>query len=336
MRLGVDIGFGDLKVAYRNGGGLEGFKMPTAISYAPAALSEFFDRASARGQGDGPEKQPGTVPIGNITYHYKDRDYLVGEAAKDAAFSTKDFNFMIRYAPLFAFIAVQEVQKLTGHEVDKICLGLPLSYYKTSIIKEMTPAMERITVNGTTLEIPVNFQVQGYGALIDYVESLPPEQQDEAIKELLVIDVGFNTVDFINVELGQVTPKGSGTMERDGVSKVTEELTAALQTKDFKLSPVEAADLLKNGGALRVLGTKRDYSELVRQATERYVDWLFGEIESRYSDRLVRVGKIILCGGGAHFLKHYVPAKYARLVHVPFQPEMANARGFLRLVEGEE
>ena len=113
---------------------------------------------------------------------------------------------------------------------------------------------------------------------------------------------------------------------------MTQELMISLKEKNIKLSPGEAVDLLKTG-MHKQFGKPLDFTTEVQDVTGRYADWLFGELESLYIERMMSADKIILAGGGACFLKHYLPAKYASIVHIPEEPEMVNARGFLRLME---
>ena len=314
MDIGLDIGFGDVKAAYKNGSGYKTLKYPTAIQYASTMSKECLNNFRA---GE---------------YEYKGRKYLVGEDAKKGAFSTQHFEFLKKFAPLFAFIMIDQVEKATGYRVERLGLGLPLTYYTRKNISEIQPNMEIIAVNGITREIPVSFFVQGYGVLVDYTSNFPPADWGTVIKDLLVVDVGFNTVDIINVVNGKVARKGSDTLDREGVSKMTQELMVSIKEKNIKLSPVEAVELLKTG-ILKQFGELVDCTAEVQDVTGRYADWLFSELESIYIERMMSADKIILAGGGACFLKHYLPAKYASIVHIPEDPEMANARGFLRLME---
>ena len=287
MKIGLDIGFGDVKMAYRNESGCVTLKYPTAIRYASMVSKVLLDKVMGQDKGHIRKNGKGTCQDRISEYEYHGRTYVVGDAVKKGYFPPKSIMFMRHHAPSFAFIAAQEVKKVTGREVEKIGMGLPLTYCTDKNINEMRSRMEKITVNGMVLEVPVSFYLQGYGALIDYKASLTPEELGEAARNLLVIDIGFNMLNFINIELGKVAINSTDTMYRSGVSLVTEDLTAALKSKGYNLSPVEAADLLKTG-KIKHYNHKIDCSELVRDAIERYVDWLLHEIESRYYERLKR------------------------------------------------
>lgn len=314
MRLGLDIGFGDVKIAYRNGNGLTTSKYPTAIHH--------------KARNENP------IYTTDNEYEFEGGGYVAGEAAKNGAYGTRSYTFLRKYAPVFAYIALKQLEKANGRMPEQIGIGLPLTYYSKENVADMEKRMRRFIVNQEVIDIPVTVYVQGYGVLVDYIGGFQPGERDAAAKELLVIDVGFNTVDIVNVENGKVTRQGSDTMENDGVSRMTEQIISYFRPKHFDLSPVEAAELLRTG-TVRIYGQMEDHSELVREITEEYVGWLFGEIESRYGKRIKKTGKIILAGGGAYFLRHYIPAEYASQVYIPERPEMANARGFLRIMEDD-
>ena len=201
MDIGLDIGFGDVKAAYKNGSEDKTLKYPTAIQYASKMSKECLNKFRT---GE---------------YEFDGRKYWVGEDAKQGAFSTPRFDFLKEFAPLFAFIMIEQVEKATGYRVERLGLGLPLTYYTHKNVDEMKPKMEKIVVNDVIREIPVSFFVQGYGVLVDYTSHFPPSDRGSVIKNLLVVDVGFNTVDIINVVNGKVARKGSDTLDREGVSK---------------------------------------------------------------------------------------------------------------------
>ncbi len=317
MNLGLDVGYGDVKAVYQHEGVLEMLKFPTAIAYAERGVGELSAFAE------------------DEEYEYQGKKYLVGKEALFSAFSTRSFEFMKRYSPLFVFKAVKEIHGKTGAAVTDIAMGLPLSYYTDANLKELIPLLGRIEIGRTVLEFNVRFYPQGLGVLADYRLSQAGDENRQTDRDMLIIDIGFNTVDVIAVERGRIVKGESDTLERHGISKIS--LTLAKEIKSLMqldLSEQESKDVLRRG-KIRVYGAERDLSELIRESAEKYFDWLMQEVRSKWAARIQRAEKVIIAGGGAYYLHGHIPEEYRPLIHVPDRPEYANASGFLKALDME-
>jgi hypothetical protein len=317
MKLGLDIGYGDVKAVYQYEGKLTMMKFPTAIAYAEQGVGELSEFAY------------------NEEYEYRNRRYLVGKQALFGAFSTRSFEFMRRYLPLFVFKTVKDIRERTGETVTDIALGLPLSHYTEANISALTLLLERIEVAHTVLELKVRFYPQGLGVLADYRLSEDRSVNRQTNQDMLIIDIGFNTVDVVVAERGKIIKSESETLERHGVSKITLALTREIKSlMQIDLSEQEAKDVLCLG-KIKVYGAERDLTEMIRGSAENYADWLMQEVRSKWAARIQRSERVIVAGGGAYYLKDNIPAEYRPLVHVPDLPEHANARGFFKTLNVE-
>lgn len=317
MNLGLDVGYGDVKAVYQHEGVLKMLKFPTAIAYAERGVGELSAFAK------------------DEEYEYQGKKYLVGKEALFGAFSTRSFEFMKRYSPLFVFKAVKKIHRKTGAAVTDIAMGLPLSYYTDTNIKELVPLLGRIEVGHTVLELNVRFYPQGLGVLADYRLSQTGEVNRQTDRDMLIIDIGFNTVDVIAVERGRIVKGESDTLERHGVSKISLALAKEIKARmQLDLSEQESKDVLRRG-KIRVYGAERDLSELVRESAEKYMDWLIQELRSKWAARIQRTDKVIIAGGGAYYLQEHIPEEYRPLIYVPDRPEYANASGFLKALDME-
>lgn len=312
MKLGLDVGYGDVKVVYQYEGRFSMRKFPTAVAYAERGVGELSEFAEEE------------------EYEYRGRRYFVGERAMFGAFSTRSFEFMKRYSPLFVFKTVKDLQEKTGETVTDIALGLPLSHYTEANIKDLTPSLERIAVGQTVQELQVRFYPQGLGVLADYRLSEEGSVNRQTDEDLLIIDIGFNTVDVVVAEQGKIIKGDSETLERYGVAKIALALTKEVKSQmQIDLSEQEAKDVLCRG-KIRLYGAERDLTELIREAAENYADWLMQEVRSKWVARIQRAERIIVAGGGAYYLKDHIPAEYRSITDIPDHPEYANARGFLK------
>ena len=309
MLLGLDIGFGDVKAVGENGVKI---KIPTAVAYAGEGALD-LDKFSPT----------------HREYSYSGRKYVIGETAVSRAFSTRSFDFLKRYAPLLAYKAIEELPAFPP----SMAVGLPLGYYTSGYEKDFAHAMRKIDVDGRALEMDVEVYPQGLGAFFDYCLDENGDEREGTDINGLVIDVGFSTVDVIAFENGAAVKVDSGMLERAGISKPAQDLARVLQAETtINLTEQEAKNALMKG-KLSVYGFEKDLSEIIRKVVEDYADWLMSVITSRWEDRVQRADRLILAGGGAYYLKPYIPAKYRRVLFVPDEPEFSNARGFLKALK---
>jgi plasmid segregation protein ParM len=301
--LGIDVGFGDVKVVWIEEGNFKYLKVPTAVKYAPES-SDFAQDASL--------------------YTFNSRDYIVGESAVYGAFSTRSFDFLKRYTGLF----VNHVLKTLGFNENTIGVGLPLTWYslKDEFLKELCQTV----VDGQKLDINPTLFPQAVGILLDYRLDITGQTKNDTGKNGIIMDIGFNTVDVLCFENGTAVRSDSSTLDKFGISKIINELTDSIQRKyTVSLSEQEGKEVFRNG-YITIYGHKQDISEQIRNITEKYFDELMHKIHSGWESRLQRADVLILAGGGAICLKDYLPSNYSKLIHMPEQPEFSNARGYLK------
>ena len=123
---------------------------------------------------------------------------------------------MKRYSPLFVFKAVKKIHRKTGELVTDIAMGLPLSHYTDANLKELVPLLQRIEVGREVLELNARFYPQGLGVLADYRLSQAGDVNARTDHDMIILDIGFNTVDIIVVERGRIVKGESDTLERLG------------------------------------------------------------------------------------------------------------------------
>lgn len=299
--IGIDIGFGDVKVF---GQGIQK-KFPSAIAYAKDGMADVDDYELE-------------------TYDYHDRKYIVGQDALFSldTFSTRDIEFLFRYAPLLLHYGLKNI------DATNISTGLPLSYFSRH--GEFQKVTSRITVNGITKDYSVRVFPQGVGILLDYRIDHGGKEIKGTDQELLVLDVGFNTVDIVVTHKGRAIKSECSMIERGGISKICQDLAIYLQNEmTINLSEQETKDILLRG-KLKIYGNEKDLTTVIRDITEGYVDWLMGNLKSRYEERIKRVDKLIIAGGGAYYIHGHIPDRYLNIIDIPVDPEFANARGFYK------
>lgn len=312
MDAGVDVGFGDCKAVYPSANGLGYLKFPSAVAHAENRPRYLDDLA------------------GDKAYKYEGSRYTIGESAAPYAMSTQNYEFLKRYSALLIFRTIEIIREQTSEDVSQIGVGLSLNFYEKGRV-ELRPLIEEIRVNGQEIRLMPVFCPQCYGAFCDYRLNNEGLIRPLTAQDMLVVDVGFNTVDICAITKGKISPRGSLALARRGVCIIAERLRNDLQELEICLTAQEAAEAIRTRHCL-AYGSYVDCTKSIDAASQIYSEWLLNEIASRWQDHIQRSAKIILAGGGAHLIREHFFRKYQDLVLIPDRPEFANARGYLKLV----
>jgi hypothetical protein len=160
---------------------------------------------------------------------------------------------------------------------------------------------------------------QGLGIFFDVFDKKIGE-------ELLIIDIGFNTVDYV-VVVGDIKKKGN-TLEKQGVERMIElfrnKLPAELSyLKQFQFQRL--LEVFERGYAL-VESEKVDLNGIKNKAIEEYNELLKTRLKDEIGNLLEEVEQVVIAGGGAYYLKNLRKAG----VYVPENPEFSQARGYVK------
>lgn len=315
IEVSLDLGFGDSKVVYSIGSDLSCFKFPTAITFADSHVSYLEGIARER------------------EYEYQGKRYLVGKDAVGAAFSTQRYGFISDYGPIFAFHALEQVlDRVGGGNIPSLYMGLPLSYYDRGRV-ELKPLFDCIEVNGKVFNLDSQFFPQGVGILADLRVTEEGTFRFGTDVNMLVCDVGFNTIDICVINHGQVSKKGTMTIEKQGIMRMAESIQKIIRAEhSVALTDPEAVAVIHSGKCISY-GVTLNCSEYVLEVTKNYAEWLFNELAAKHEDHIHRSQKIVLGGGGAYLLRGHIPQRYRVMTHVPEKPEFANARGYLKIMQ---
>jgi len=299
---GLDIGFGDFKGIIAGG---RKIKFPTAVAYARKSITDIGEASE--------------------TYTFIDREYLVGQEAIFNAFSTRSLEFLIKYAPLMCYKAFKDI---VG--VSHLAVGLPVGFYIAENREALSKALRSFEVNGDKKQFHVEVFPQGVGILIDYRYDHNGQEIKDTDTNGIIVDLGHFTIDVVPFERGVAVRDGSGMLEGEGISKACDELADHIQAETkVRLNEQETKDVFLKG-KLPIYGKERDFSTVIRDIVEGYIEEVINTISSRWERRIQRADKLILAGGGAYYLKQYIPSRYKDLIHIPDEPEFANARGFFK------
>jgi plasmid segregation protein ParM len=118
--------------------------------------------------------------------------------------------------------------------------------------------------------------------------------------------------------------------------KVVNYLSDLIQEKiGVGLIPHTAKWLLEKK-SLTVYGKEKNLEKTIAKLSSTYAERLFSIPEERCGERLKHLDGIILGGGGAYYIRDYIPRRLRNLTIVMEEPEFSNARGFYKTLMAKE
>lgn len=284
--LGLDIGFGDIKVIYGTSDGaiIKQFKFPSAIGVTKR--NEYVSD--------------------NRIYDYKEHAYYIGENAahtpSDNRIDISDYKNLEYYAPLFVYHALQQINDTP----DVIVAGLSKAQINNSgYFKE---ALQKFEINGAEYVFDNVFILpQGAGAklTIDKYGSHFPQEQDEFLGTTTYVgcDIGFNTLDMFMVTNGKTSPALFEGIEKEGVMKIATLVAKKVKELHGRSIGLHEAKSIIDTGKYKLRGQAHDFSEFVDDVKKAYLKDLLKLIESKYGKILDQCDFISVSGGGSAMFK---------------------------------
>jgi len=302
MKVGLDLGFGWCKVCTSEG---------------TRAVSTHFDsneQANALNSSENGYKHTCFKFPSWLAYHTSAAisemdvvtvdgiEYVVGEDAKyeRQKITISDINDLIAYFNVFKKYALQKAD--IKEDGVQIVTGLP------PIHKDKAGKLEKQGVIVTP---------QGFGIYLDVKDKVKSN-------EMLILDIGFNTVDYILVSNG-VKKKGN-TLEKQGVERMVEMFRSQIDISFVKQFPLQRIMEIFEKGYVSLEGEHIDLSHLKKRATDEYNEILKTRLKSEIGNLLDEIESIVLAGGGAYYIKNI-----RKDVYIPDTPEFSQARGYTKI-----
>lgn len=242
---------------------------------------------------------------------FEGRDYVVGYPARFCRqrVEVSDFDTLVRFAPL----VVEYVKREFGDM--PVVGGLSPKHYSRYVKDSML--QKRLSAYFEKL-LP-----QGFGVLVDVFPQLSLTEGDQVV----VVDIGFNTVDYLLVVWdGEKFQRiGLDSVEGLGVLRAVEVFKKTLPEQTGFIKDWSVSRLLKvfEEGKLSVEGEEVDLSRWKEKAVEVYRDMLLTRLKEEIGEGLVHSEYLVVAGGGAN-----LTGKLRKDCIVPPEPEFSNARGF--------
>jgi len=284
--LGIDIGFGDVKVTFGTSEGHveKQFKFTSTI---------------------GITKRNEHVKDSRI-YDFRDHSYYVGENAlhlpSENLIDITDYKNLEYYAPLFLFHALKEL----GCSPDVIVSGLSKAQIENS--GHFKEGLMNFEVNGEAFKFDeVYILPQGAGSKLcidKYGNNFPhPQQEFTGTTTFVGCDIGFNTLDMFLVTDGKTSPNLFEGIEREGVMKIATEIAKKVKELHGRSITLHEAKEIIDTGIYKLRGQKHPFKEYTDEVKKSYLKSLLELIENKYGKILDKCDFISLSGGGSTIFK---------------------------------
>ncbi|SHG27209.1 hypothetical protein SAMN02745206_03588 [Desulfacinum infernum DSM 9756] len=302
MQIGLDIGFGEVKLAARNGKETN----PLLFSF-PSVYAKYV---------------PSPMDATNkIIVEYRDKRYLVGEDAKRerAQIAPADFDDIMDAAGIYVSY-IRQTQHIG--DLASVVASVPPIYWtrKDEYRERLAKLWENVGV------VP-----QGLGIAQVVANRLEPETRH------LVIDIGYNTVDHLLIETTSsetgetiVRTRRGGTWRNCGVTFLVDLFRAEMGETDLRTLRFHTLKEFLRTGQANFHGETIDLSGAKRRAADHYKAALGSRIKEEFGGETDHIDGMIVAGGGVYY---FDPQDlFAGLpVIVPENPEFANAIGQMLL-----
>jgi hypothetical protein len=341
-KIGLDPGFGGVKAAEVRGGQIETCVVPSVVgvgSTDSGALNLTGVMRSRRRSG-----RPFVVAFEGV-------EYLVGPGVAQYArpIERMDFARFTEGPELRALLYAALYQLLDGgsHQV-ALAVGLPVEIVQD---KDLAAAVERdiakwlvgthyfslddtearFTV--TTLRAKIGQPVATWFDWGFDLDGRWARGKEAMLAPVLIIDQGFNTLDLLAVQGGQISTRYTGG-DTLGMRRAAEMTAGNIQRRyGVELSLHEADALVQKVAAGKrvsayVMGKSTDVTAEVRQAVNSLGSDVIRFVESRVGKG--KKFRILLTGGGAVTLSRRLLGQFPHAEVMP-GPALANARGLAKM-----
>lgn len=317
MILGIDIGYGDVKVSIGNGESVTHlFKFSSAIARAKKALAIRDARIVELTLPDG-EISP--VYVGNNALDLPSKDII----------DITDYAALEAYAPAFIHTAL-EMASVDPLDIKCVVSGLSVAQLDQSgYFKER---IKDFVVNGKEYHFDQVFLLpQGAGSKLafdKYGDHFPEARTESNTFTFVGCDIGFNTLDLFYVTRGKTSPNLFEGIQQEGVMRIANNIRLKIkETYERDITLREAKEIL-DSKSYKFRGNRYDMSAVVDAAVVEYKERILQLIEEHYGDIIDKCDFVCLLGGGAPLVAEYNKDPFFKAVKSGHNSEFYNSIGF--------
>lgn len=283
--LGLDIGFGDVKVCLgdSNGDIVKKFKFPSLIGITKAIENVENNRIK--------EFDGNYYMVGNYAEHLPSVNLI----------DISEYKNLEYYAPLL----LQHAVDICGVEPEIIVTGLSIAQIQNSGYFQQR--IENYTINGKTYNRKIFVLPQGAGCklTVDKFGANFPKPQTEFMgdKNYIILDIGFNTLDSLMISNGKTDPNLFEGVEKEGIMKIASKVAKLIYEKHKRQLTLHEAKEILDTNTYKLRGQRYDYSEDIKTIKDEYLKELLKFIEQKYPGFLDKCDFIFIAGGGSRLFR---------------------------------
>lgn len=295
--IAIDIGYSATKVFFKG----RTVKFPTAICFATDVGTKFGE---------------------DNVYEFEGDTYYVGkEAVSEESFTTTDYKFLNKFAPLIVY---HVLKKFDEHNIVRpVDLRTGLAITDWGHKEEFADRLRSISVNGDTIETEPRLIPQGAGSVADWVYNTNGGHFPDRIS---VIDIGYNTINVISYLEGKPVRKDTNGYPGHGVTSILKPFTSYLEnTFSINFSEQEAIQVFTKGTFKYNGEDQPAVGEKIVELKKQFVSKLLNSVLVKDRKTMALSDVVLLAGGGSLLLKDInMPPNIVRVD----DPVFSNVRGF--------
>ncbi len=297
--IAIDLGYSSSKVAYLD----KVAKFPTSICFATDLGIEYGDE--------------------NV-YEFEGERYYVGkDAVGSESFSTTDYKFLFKFAPLLIFHILSKFEKADLDEPIVVKSGLAIVDWPKK--DEFIERISNIEVNGQHVEIIPQLIPQGAGCAVDWTYY---NNDSEYPDRLVVLDIGYNTINLLGFTDGKPVKRDMKSYPGHGVSSIIKPFTGFMENKfSVTFSEQESIQTFIKGEFKYNGEIQTDVSTKIVELKKQFIQKMFQSVLRDDRKLMSMADTVLIAGGGAYLLQDIPFPPNVTFVDAPF--EFSNARGYL-------
>lgn len=325
--LAIDVGYSSVKVARHDSAGIMQFdKFINAVAKIDNPL-EIDD---------------------DIMFNLLDKTYVLGPAAlkvsKEFLLDMKTYEDLKTVTPVWISYLLR---KYSDVKYDKVIIGLSLAF------SDMADDLLKYIQETLLIEDDNYFMLlpQGVAAKESYIqfgldlsETETTKSNTTKLRNFLIVDGGFETLDFACVVQGKASTGAAIGIKDSGVIRISHAICDhVFKTYGFQISLKEAQTVVDTGHLIK-RGRDFDLSEIVDDFSKKYLAYVLNLLEEKYGSYLDQSNGVLVLGGLGYLFEKFKNDAFViseiekhmdrNFIHwTPVYSEFYNAVAYLKLGE---
>lgn len=295
--LGIDIGYGDVKVSFKNREGkIIKFKFSSIIAEAP------FEAVD--------------MPMLEGRRYFMEEEALMRDS-KDII-EIIDYQHLEKYSVMFLWKAIEKL-KIKPEDIDFIVTGLSLAQYGNG--EQFKKRLSKFKINKEVYDFTgkISLLAQGLGAKFAIDKFF-----NENSPAYLIIDIGFSTIDVVDVINGKVRPENVKGFSNEGIIKIARSLQEYILDNFHEVVSLKEVKEMLVTKQFVVEGTPFDLSEYISIISKKYTEQTMKTLKIRYEREFKKYSKVYFVGGGAYFIDSSISPIIQRVEEPDYYNSLGN------------